>query len=782
MKIRLLLSTVVLTVLAIPVLAQQLVPATNTQEYQDLKIAGKLPTQKPFIGKPGGSNLLEKFNVSIKPSNTVQTATACNCMQTVDNTYSVAPFSGYTAPDYRNDDGSTDLIPLPFNFCLYGSTYNSLYINNNGNVSFGTSYPTYSASGFPDPDFIMVAPFWADVDTRNTASGLVYYKITPTAMIVRWQNVGYFNSQADKINDFQLIITDGTDPIIPLGNNVSFCYGDMQWTTGSASGGTNGFGGTAATVGANKGDGTNFIQFGRFDAAGNAYDGPFGNNDGISWLDNQSFFINTCSGGNNISPIVSGISICDTLRLCVNSTVSLNLDFLSPEQGQNTTVTTSNNPGLNVTLTPGNPANITGTFTGQPNNVGLNTILITATDNGTPPASSVIPFFIEVIDTTIVPPTIIGNTTLCQGQTTGLLIAVPPSNNYTWQPTGTTNDSLVITGAGVYSVTLDAGLCSVTSTSTVTVSANPPPTPIITAPASTCFGDSVSIAAPAGFETYIWSTGDTTQSIIDTAGTYTVTVTDTLGCTGTSAPFTIIDSAPTVNITGVQPLCHGDSLLLTANPAFTSYSWSDLATTQSTYADSGVYYVVATDQYGCVATDTVTVTPFPVPTAQFTQSQQNVFILGQSVSFTDTSLPPLPDSLVSWQWSFSNGAPTSSSDQNPTILFPDTGMANITLIVTNGNGCTDTVVVSFEVIPGFIPNVFTPDGDGNNDLFVIPIANALPNCQLTIFNRWGKLIYKTDNYKNDWDGENHSDGVYYYVFVDPTGKDSAGTVTILRKQ
>ena len=83
-----------------------------------------------------------------------------------------------------------------------------------------------------------------------------------------------------------MIITDGVDPLIP-GGNVSFCYGDMQWTTGDASGGAGGFGGNAATVGANLGDGSNYIQFGRFDSAGYAYDGPYNLNDGVDWKNYQ---------------------------------------------------------------------------------------------------------------------------------------------------------------------------------------------------------------------------------------------------------------------------------------------------------------------------------------------------------------------------------------------------------------------------------------------------------------------------------------------------------------
>jgi hypothetical protein len=105
--------------------------------------------------------------------------------------------------------------------CFYGQNINSVYINNNGNVSFGAAYGTFTANSFPDPTFIMVAPFWADVDTRGNGSGVVYYKLTANYLIVRWQSVGYYSMYDDKLNDFQLILTDGSDPILPAGNNVS---------------------------------------------------------------------------------------------------------------------------------------------------------------------------------------------------------------------------------------------------------------------------------------------------------------------------------------------------------------------------------------------------------------------------------------------------------------------------------------------------------------------------------------------------------------------------------
>jgi hypothetical protein len=209
-------------------------------------------------------------------------------------------------PDYTggsgfySDDGSTASISLPFTFCLYGTDEPFFYINNNGNVSFDGAYSSFTSTGFPVSGFPMLAPFWADVDTR-TGLGSVWYKITPTAVIVIWDNVGYYSVQGDKRNTFELIFTNGLDPLIGVGNNVAFSYTTMQWTTGGASGGSGGFGGTPATVGVNKGDGVKYALVGRFDHAGTDYDGAGGANDGISYLDGKYYTFNAC-GENVVIP------------------------------------------------------------------------------------------------------------------------------------------------------------------------------------------------------------------------------------------------------------------------------------------------------------------------------------------------------------------------------------------------------------------------------------------------------------------------------------------------
>ena len=94
-------------------------------------------------------------------------------MLELDETFSVVPMSQGSAPDYRNDDGFSDEIALPFSFDLYGTAYDSCFINNNGNISFGNVYSTFTASGFLIAQYPMLAAFWGDGDTRNLESGCI---------------------------------------------------------------------------------------------------------------------------------------------------------------------------------------------------------------------------------------------------------------------------------------------------------------------------------------------------------------------------------------------------------------------------------------------------------------------------------------------------------------------------------------------------------------------------------------------------------------------------------
>jgi uncharacterized repeat protein (TIGR01451 family) len=270
-------------------------PANDPVKYQEMKAAGLLSTPRHV-----GVN----FPKQLRPENIIHPlvkATGAALLIPRDETFSVVQFAGGTPPDFRNDDGSTVAIPLSFLFTFYGNQFNQVFINNNGNVSFEGPYSTFTPQGFPIADFGMVAPFWGDVDTRNLSSGLVYFKSEAHRLTIIWEGVGYYNQKADKINTFEVIITDGSDELVGIGNNICFSYDNMQWTTGDASGGVNGFGGSPATVGANRGDGVNFALIGRFDHEGIDYDGAGGGNDGVSYLDGKAFCFNVAQGAGTIA-------------------------------------------------------------------------------------------------------------------------------------------------------------------------------------------------------------------------------------------------------------------------------------------------------------------------------------------------------------------------------------------------------------------------------------------------------------------------------------------------
>ncbi len=269
-------------------------------------------------------------------------------------TWTIVPFTNGVPPAYRNDDGSSPLIPLGFSFNLYGTIYTSCYINNNGNITFSGPLSTFTPSAFPSTTFgAIVAPFFADVDTRPLGSGLVYYKLEASRLTVVWDSTGYFGNHTDKLNTFQLIISNGLDPVVGIGNNVCFSYGDMEWTTGDASGGSGGFGppSTAATIGVNEGNGIDYATLGRFCRPGTYYGGPSIDTNGVSYLDCQNYCLDASNVG-NICPVASGFPAGTVVVGPAGYVGSYSMS--APEIGQTVTGSvTGVPPGMTVTVANG---------------------------------------------------------------------------------------------------------------------------------------------------------------------------------------------------------------------------------------------------------------------------------------------------------------------------------------------------------------------------------------------------------------------------------------------
>lgn len=157
-----------------------------------------------------------------------------------------------------NDDGSSPLEPLGFTINFFGRMRNAVYVNNNGNVTFDASLPTYTPFGLESTQREIIAAFFADVDTRPAGSSLVTYGQDTingrAAFGVNYINVGYYNQHADKLNSFQLVLIDRSD-IAPGDFDIEFNYARISWETGDASGGVGGFGGVAPSIGWSNGSG-----------------------------------------------------------------------------------------------------------------------------------------------------------------------------------------------------------------------------------------------------------------------------------------------------------------------------------------------------------------------------------------------------------------------------------------------------------------------------------------------------------------------------------------------
>lgn len=564
----------------------------------------------------------------------------CDCWHQPDASYTtINNNTQWNAGGFNNgDDGSYGPINIPFQFYLYGQYWNTFYINTNGNVSFGNYYSQYTSTGFPVAGFTMVAPFWADVDLRGTCANCnkVQYKVTPTAVYVNWTRVGYFNSQVDKLNTFQVIFSNGSDPVIPNGANVSFCYQDMQWTTGDVDG-TNGFGGTAASVGANQGNGVDYLQFGRFDHAGSDYDGPYANNDGVSFLDYQNFTFSTDITTANVPPVIAGESVCDSLVLCVGQPGILDFVFLSPEPGQITTPSASA-PGFSnfniIASSPGQTATITAVVTPTMADTGYHIISFTGTDDGVPVMTSTANIIVHVLPSPILP---MGSLAACSnGETVALASGLggPAPTGGDWSdPQGLPHNGQFDPGSdqvGVYTYAVDTtGGCPLIGQVTVATYTMQNDSVVTDA---LCFGDgngSIQVISTGngGPWNYTWTDADhvvvrnTQNAIGDTfhggGGLYHVVITEGSNGNGCADSLDAFITEPTavdiLSLSSDTTICYSGTAALTATAqggtGTLTPHWNDgFSGWIRTVAplDTTTYSVWATDANGCFS-DTMSV-------------------------------------------------------------------------------------------------------------------------------------------------------------------------------
>lgn len=384
-----------------------------------------------------------------------------------------------------------------------------------------------------------------------------------------------------------------------------------------------------------------------------------------------------------------------------------------------------------------------------------------------------------------------------------VLSALPagPQYTYLWS-TGETTPSISVNTSQVVTLTVTGpGGCSDVIDTPLKVEVQPVPEVALTltpAVGPYCTDKPVTIGtvfrlgysyawqrlSASGLENLPFGTAEieTTES-----GTYIVTVTDnttSLRCTAQAQISVAFEPAPTVELVleGTPAFCDGQSVRLRAEPPGLTYRWfrdgiqladADSTSRFYTVTESGVYAVQVRN---AVCPNVVASNAIPLNLLEYAPvraaglAQPDTVTPTQAIAFTDRSVSDAlnGDTLVSWLWDFADGSPVST-ERNPTHAYTEQGPFNVVLTAISQNGCRDTTLVPVYVLPEIVlmPNAFSPNNDGINDLYV-PYLRGVQSFSLKIFDRWGGLVFSTTDPLVHWNGTNTQnqalpEGVYVYT-------------------
>lgn len=402
----------------------------------------------------------------------------------------------------------------------------------------------------------------------------------------------------------------------------------------------------------------------------------------------------------------------------------------------------------------------------------------------------------------------------CQNPETGATYSWTGPNGWTSNVQNPVIPNATVAMSGTYTLVKHLnGESSDPASTTVTVNAVPEIT-LTTSQTTVCSNDHAVLTATGG-GAYLWSTGETT-SVIQVTPTepifYSVTVTSDSGCHRSQGVYVIPANSDSLILEdqvclGARYNAHGFTLLEQAiagdtilQHVYTNVEGCDsivrltlhrtilpdieVVSTQNEHCGQsdgsiivsvtggtgtlnyhwdtnhfgdtllnlpgGTYNLRVTDSLGCVATKTIYVSGMDAPSACFTLTPSlNNYPLGTAINFMNCS-----HNYTDWEWDLGDG--TQPADLNPTYTYPVIGLYTVTLIVNDDNGCSDTIqkeVDVREMLRFYVPNSFSPNGDGLNDVFKpVGIEISETGYTMCIYNRWGDLVFMTHDLNQGWDG------------------------------
>lgn len=370
------------------------------------------------------------------------------------------------------------------------------------------------------------------------------------------------------------------------------------------------------------------------------------------------------------------------------------------------------------------------------------------------------------------------------------LLSLTPASGFSdflWND-GSTDPELIVTQNGTYFLdAVSSAGCRASDTVSVIFAAIPP-LPNLQFESPVCSGEDIQFSSPSAQGTVYWEgpqsfnqTGSeiTLNNITTTqSGAYYVSQEEN-GCRSDSVQFEVtVQQSVALSFIGDTILCDGAASEITVLGT-DSLLWNTGSTENTLELEQGNYTVYSTLESGC--NDTLEISLLDAePDANFSADPGLVVLIDTPLLLSDSSTTPTGTELVAFTWNF-EGYPTQTGE-SVQIIFPDTGTVLLTYVIENDEGCSDTITAIILVIDDVIvPNVFSPNGDGKNDIFGIGNIEAFTNANLVIYNRWGKLIYENEAYQNTWTGDEYPDGTYFYVLNIPKlNKIYKGSVTICR--
>jgi len=380
---------------------------------------------------------------------------------------------------------------------------------------------------------------------------------------------------------------------------------------------------------------------------------------------------------------------------------------------------------------------------------------------------------VEVLETVVLAS---NDTAICLGDT--VFLSATGAITYTWDNglgAGQSQDTAI--GIDTMFVVTGVGVFNCIGTDTVNVTINSIPTIIASNDTVVCSADTVYLSATGG-DTYTWDNGlgaGQTQTAFTSVDTmYVVIGTDLTGCSNTDTVQVTIIALPIVTASLDTTICNGDTVTISAESIETVFTWDNgLGVGQSHIVAPGsdtLYVVSVTDINNCVGRDTVQIT---VDGFTIIASNDTTICLG-----TEASLNVSGGSGYNWD----NGLGAGENH----IVSPT--VETIYIVTAEENGCitTDTVTIGMNTMCFNIPNVFTPNGDGTNDVWNIRGLEDYPDITVKVFNRWGDSVFESNaGYTEPWDGTYNGtsspSATYYYIIVLGDGEDGmSGTINIIR--